>query len=348
MRVGHFVSFGIGGADRAAFNLLLGLKQNGTVPRVFYSSVSIPARTQDQDPDLPLLSTQALFEQEFELNRIERVDDLLAFDLDILHTHRSGDDGWLLPDLENLDRKFKILETNFHGYRNTPADMRIYPSEALMMKRRIPRDPHNKMIFNPIAPPLSQENFRERLSISPEKVVLGRVGRADRSIYSPKLLRAFAKLERETETHLIWVGASSKARRDAERFGVTNITWVKPVLSPEIMSSYFNTFDVYCHVNALGETFGNTVAEAMVHGKPVVSLKGKWSYPQAQFELLDDMMQTAKSKRQFIGHLRRLIADAPLRKDLGLRNQLRANELFEPGRVAKRYLGAYDEVLNGK
>ena len=46
------------------------------------------------------------------------------------------------------------------------------------------------------------------------------------------------------------------------------------------------TFDVFCHCNPLGETFGNTVAEAMMHGKPVVSHLGKRSWPQAQIELL--------------------------------------------------------------
>ena len=33
-------------------------------------------------------------------------------------------------------------------------------------------------------------------------------------------------------------------------------------------------FDLLCHANKIGETFGNTIAEAMIHEKPVISIEG--------------------------------------------------------------------------
>ena len=345
MRIGHFVSFGIGGADRAAFNLLNGLSDLGYAPQVFFSDSSFPKRTDDQDEALPMLSIQDLFAEKFEMHRIESISEFQQFDLDILNTHRSGDDEWLLPGLDQIQRKFKIVETNFHGIRNTPADMRIYPSQALVKKMRIGVDRKNLVIFNPILPPISSENLREELSIGPGTVVLGRVGRSDKSIYSPKLLRAFSKLEQSFDVHLIWVGASAKSRADAEKLGVKNVTWVEPIKSPQVVSSYFNTFDIYCHSNKLGETFGNTVAEAMFHGKPVVSLRGKRSYPQAQFELLDDSHQAASTQMEFRKLLAQLISDPMLRESIGQRNARRAQTQFEPQTVAAKYINAYRKVL---
>jgi hypothetical protein len=259
MRIGHFVSFGIGGADRAAFNLLLGMKHLGYTPQVFFNEMSLPKRTADQDPNLPLLSIQDLFEDAFDVHRINDVKELSEFNLDILNTHRSGDDKWLLPGLEHVDRKFKIVETNFHGLRKTPADLRVYPSHALMQSKRIARDQLNAMIFNPILPPLTTENFRQLLSLRPETVVLGRVGRSDRSIYSPKLLRSFVHLEKSLDVHLLWIGASEKAKQDAKELGVQNVTWVEPTKSARSISQYFNTFDIYCHVNKRG---GDVPSEA--------------------------------------------------------------------------------------
>lgn len=345
MRIGHFVSFGIGGADRAAFNLLMGMKRLGLTPQVFFNDMSIPKRTADQDPNLPLLSIQDLFEESFDVKRIQDVQELSAFDLDILNTHRSGDDEWLLPGLADLDRKFKIVETNFHGLRKTPADLRVYPSHALMQSKNIAQDERNKMIFNPILPPLSAEDVRELYSIGTETVVLGRVGRSDKSIYSPKLLKTFARLEKSFDVHLLWIGASEKAKQDASKLRVKNVTWVEPTKSPYSISQYFNTFDIYCHANKLGETFGNTVAEAMFHRKPVASLRGKRTYPQAQFELLDDPGQSAGSLRTFHDLLEKFISNASLRRETGLRNVDRARENFEPKIVAAKYIDAYQGLL---
>jgi glycosyltransferase involved in cell wall biosynthesis len=346
MKVGHFVSLGIGGADRAAYNLAIGLKSIGSAPVIFYSKNSLPTRTADQDPNQPLLNILSLYDKNFEVHQIDEGKDLNEFGLDVLHTHRSGEDHWLLPDLESLNRQFKIVETNFHGKLETPADFRIFPSRALMRWKRIRKSKSNAVIPNAILPPLSTESFRSDLGIDPSSVVLGRLARADNSVFSPSLLRAYKYLRKKVPVSLVWVGASDQAKRWALKLGLNEIHWVDPVRDPELVSKWMNTFDVFCHFNKLGETFGNTVAEAMMHKLPVVSLAGSLVYPQAQREMLDSGPQFHRLGASAVAHLRKLCESDAVRAKLGEANQKLALEQYSPEIVGRQVGDLYARVLS--
>jgi glycosyltransferase involved in cell wall biosynthesis len=345
MKVGHFVSLGIGGADRAAYNLAIGLQSIGSAPVIFYSKNSLPARTADQDPDLPLLNILSLYENEFDVHQIEDVGDLNKFELDILHTHQSGDAHWLLPGLENLNRDFKIVETNFHGFQETPADFRIFPSRSLMTWRRIRPSEDNEVIPNAILRPSSLDSFRADYRISPETVVLGRLARADDSVFSPNLLKAFRSIRKKKDVALVWVGASAQSREVADALGIKDVLWVNPVKDPESVSKWMNTFDIFCHFNKLGETFGNSVAEAMMHGLPVVSLAGTVLYPQAQQEVLGVDSKIYYSKSGATRALNRLIDEPLTRRRLGAANKHRAKNLFAPEEVARQVVSVYRRLF---
>ena len=344
MKVGHFVSMGIGGADRAAYNLALGLKSIGSAPVIFYSNNSIPSRTPDQDPKQPLLNILSLYEKDFEVHKIDKVSDLNAFGLDILHTHRSGEDHWLLPDLGKLDREFKIVETNFHGKLETPADFRIFPSIALMKWKRIRKTESNAVIPNAILTPLSTDSFRAELGIDPKTVVLGRLARADNSVFSPSLLKAYKQLRKEHPVKLIWVGASEQAKQWGFKLGLNDVHWVDPVKDPELVSKWMNTFDVFCHFNKLGETFGNTVAEAMMHGLPVVSLAGSPLYPQAQREVLWPGARVHRTLINSKRELRRLAESLTTREAIGARNYARARDTYSPEVVSLEVRSTYERL----
>jgi glycosyltransferase involved in cell wall biosynthesis len=345
MKVGHFVSLGIGGADRAAYNLAMGLKSLGTPPLIFYSSNSLPSRTPDQDPNLPLLDILSFYKKDFETHLIGEVGDLNAFGLDILHTHRSGEDEWLLPGLEGLERTFKIVETNFHGKLKTPADFRIYPSKALMRWNRIKASNNNAVIPNAILPPLSTSSFRSQLNIEEGTVILGRLARADDSVFSPSLLKAYKALKRNLDVALVWVGASEQAKGAATKIGLEDIFWVDPVKDPMEVSTWMNTFDVFCHFNKLGETFGNTVAEAMFHSLPVVSLRGSLFYPQAQRELLRDGQQYLHTRAAATNRLRNLVTNANFRLEVGSMNRTKAFRDFLPKSVAVDIANIYSGLM---
>lgn len=344
--MGHFVSLGIGGADRAAYNLALGLKSLGSAPTIFYSENSIPSRTHDQDPHQPLLNILSLYQENFETQRIDKVEDFNSHGLDILHTHRSGEDHWLLPGLDRVPRSYRIVETNFHGQLKTPADFRIFPTHELMRWHRIKLSENSAVIPNAILPPLSDVSFRPDLGIGEDTVILGRLARADDSVFSPSLLKAYKTLRKERSVCLVWVGSSEQAKDAALRLGLSDVHWVDPVRDPVEVSTWMNTFDIFCHFNKLGETFGNTVAEAMMHQKPVVSLAGSFLYPQAQREVLGDERVLHRRLSGAVSELRLLISNVEHRKSVGFSNKTRAMQNFFPGRVASDTSLIYNRAIN--
>jgi len=345
LKVGHFVSLGIGGADRAAYNLAVGLKSIGSAPVIFYSKNSIPSRTPDQDAELPLLNILSLYQEDFHVHQIEGVKDFSKFGLDILHTHQSGDAHWLLPGLENLERDFKIVETNFHGFQQTPADFRIFPTKSLMKWRRIRASEYNQVVPNAILKPLSNSSYRADLGISSDTIVLGRLARADDSVFSANLLKTYRSIRGFRDVALVWVGASRQSRSMGKDLGIKDIIWVDPVKEPESVSKWMNTFDIFCHFNKLGETFGNSVAEAMMHGLPVVSLAGTILYPQAQGEVLGQNSGVFYSRMSANRALVRLIDEPLSRQKLGDANKARAVQFFSPEAVAHQVTAIYERLL---
>ena len=341
-RVGHFVSFGIGGADRATIELIKVLSKQIPDIQICYNDMSFPMRTEDQDSSQPLLNIQNEYEGLGTLLRISKTSELADLELDILHTHRSGEDEWLLPGLGDIERKFKIVETNFHGFKDTPADFRIYPSRELVKFRGIKSSGNHSVIAN-IVNSISGRSLKDELGIPQNRLVYGRVGRSDKSIYSPSLLKQYSRVENDS-TALIWVGASTQAMKDAEAFGVKNVTWVDPVDNPQDMADLYATFDVYCHANPLGETFGNTVAEAVLRGLPVASLKGSRKYPQAQKELLSKP-QFCSSSRGYRALLKKYRDEPEFRENESKINSAFANKNLDPRRIADQVLNVYEKIL---
>ncbi len=341
-KIGHFVSFGIGGADRATIELIKVLSRHYKDIHICFSDMSFPIRTDDQDPLQPLLNIFEEYSQFANLHKISNVFEFLKLNLDILHTHRSGDDEWLIPGLGELDREFKIVETNFHGLENTPADFRIFPSKELARSRGKEGNPNYSIIANVVNSHPGQ-SLRHELGIPENVVIFGRVGRSDKSIYSPLLLEQYSKIENSATT-LLWVGASVQALNDAKKLGVRNIVWLDPVRDPVYMANLYATFDVYCHANPLGETFGNTVAEALLRGIPVASLKGSRKYPQAQKELLDETQFCTKS-RSYRALLKKYRDDPQLRRSVGVRNFAFAKQNLDSDAIAEKVIKVYEKIL---
>ena len=344
MIIGHFVSFGIGGADRASINLIKSLKRRNINQLVFYNSNSFPRKTPDQDKTQIIQSIKEEYDLiGLDLVKIKSVGDFNKFNIDILHTQRSGEDEWLIPGLGSINRNFKIVETNFHGYLSTPADFRIFPSYTLTNFRHIDLNSCTAVIPNAIEAPSSISNIRRNLGIGSE-IVIGRVGRSDKSIYTEKYFKIFREFP--SNTVLLWIGKSELAKRDAARYGVKNIIWLDPTIDRTMLSKFYNTFDIYLHVNRLGETFANTVAEAMYHSLPVLSLKGKRNYPQAQYELLGDTNQYFSSAKKLTKSGLDLIENIELRKKLGLLNYLKAHSCYSFDSVADKTLKIYNQMLS--
>jgi len=344
LKIGQVVSFGVGGADKCALNLVKGLLRIGgdIEITVFYNKWSHPRPNE-------AFTNPSRFEDYKTLNvklvEFTDVSELNDYDIDILNTHRSGNENWFLPGFEQIDFKFKVVETNFHGYNKTKSDYRIYPSKAMLRNLQPTKIPYS-VIPNPIMTRITYDDLREELNIG-DKFVYGRIGRPDGNIYTDVNLRAYKSIENEN-TCLLYVAPNPSAKQLAKDLRIKNIIFLNTTSDEIRVSAIYNTFDVLCHSNSLGETFGNTIAEAMINGKPVVSHIGNGSWPQAQAELLgerQDLYVSPKNVEVYAEIMRKLKDNKEYYHEASRYLEMRAMHNYNYVEVAKEYLKLYRELL---
>ncbi len=344
INLGMVVSFGVGGADKVAFNLTKGLIELGEDINimVFFNSLSHPRSDE-------LFTNPSRYESykhlPVKLIEFKNVNELNNYELDILHTHRSGDDNWFLPNFNQTDFNFKILETNFHGYNNTKSDFRVYPSNSLLDNIQPCKIPY-KIIHNPINTPITNLNLREELGIK-SKFVYGRIGRPDDNIYSNINISAYKQIESD-DTCFLYIAPNDRARADATILGIKNIIFINTTSDELIISKIYNTFDVLCHSNSLGETFGNTIAEAMINSKPIITHIGCSSWTQAQKELVgshQELFLTENIIDSYAALMLKLKNDKDYYNEVSIYLKNRADNLYDYIVVSRDYYNLYLKML---
>lgn len=344
MRVGQFVSFGMGGASKVIESLVRGLAGIESVELLlFYNDQSIPGWSPGLDRSAPIYSRFDNYVHDFELVKIDDISLLNNYGLDVLNVHRPGNSTWELPGFDTTVFSFKIVETNLHGFTKTQADYRVFPSHMMIEGKNI-TVPH-EIIPDPIRRPVTTDNMREELGIV-DKFVYGRFGRPSSMIYSTINLEAYKMIE-DDSTVFLYGAPPTCARTDSQNLGIKNIIFLNPTVDEMQVSRMYNTFDVYCHSNSVGETFGCTVAEAMIHGKPVVSHVGSPKWPQAQIEVLGNMQHMCV-RDNFVGNyaalMKRLKEDRSFYETVSTYVRNRATTLYDFEVVAQKYVEVYKRV----
>ena len=333
MVVGQWVSFGIGGADKASYCLVKGLIELGIEVKVFYNNMSFP--------DEHSLSRYSQYENlNVPMFKVGSVSDLNNYNLTVLNTHRSGEDLWLIPEFEQTNFNFKIVETNMHGHTNTKADMRIFPSYEMIKTKNI--NCHYIIIPNPIMCKLNEDNLRQDLRLG-NKFIFGRIARPE--MCSGACLKAFKLIEND-DIHFLYVAPNNLVIDNAKNLQIKNITFVNKTIDEMYINKLYNTFDVLCHSNNVGETFGNTVAEAMIHGKPVISHIGS-NWPQAQKEVIGDYANTYVCENnvgKYSGLMFKLLTDEQEYYKYSSYVKARANSLYDYRVVTKKYIDIYNTI----
>lgn len=196
---------------------------------------------------------------------------------DIFHIHRSGnpDEFPVVPKLKRHVKK--CVETNVFGGFD-PAeiiDLTLYISDYLSKKARRPKR-KTGVVYYPVKTPSHSKNLRSELGISSSTFIMGRVGRPDDYIFDPISLRALKVVEERTDYDILYLVQSPpptmiKTVRELELKKVQLLT--VPIVTDDELTSFYNTIDILAHARRDGETFGMNIAEAMIHGKPVISHK---------------------------------------------------------------------------
>ena len=348
-KIGFFTSFGLGGGDHTNLQLTSRLiKHYGNEHFIiFYNNYSLPNPTLDvNNQTRPCRYKNYL---EFcEPIKILNVMDFNKYNLDILFVHRGGDELWLLPNFENTEFNFKIIEINFHGALQTKADLRIFPSQSLVNYRGINNIPH-VIINNPISQSNNLSNLREELNIK-DKFIVGRVARSDDDIYCDINLICYKQIE-DDNTIFLYLNPSDKAKLDSKNLNIKNIIFLEPTICNDMLDKIYNTFDVHAHSNQMGETFGNSVAESYIRGIPTISHEGFIEWPQAHREFFihtPELYVNKESKNNMItkytNMLYKLKTDIEYRKNVSKLQQDYAFKNFAADIVINKYIQVIDNM----
>lgn len=271
---------------------------------------------------------------------------------DIIHFNRGNWDSFFANVIIKIPDRIKCVETNIFGW---PAPSyyldrlsKIYFVSNWLLEKSPWHNNKGAVLYNPIKTPANNDNLREQLLISEDALVLGRIARPGLFSDDVFLIDAFRKLNNPTY-HLIVVAASDELKDAAK--DLRRINFIEPTSDENILSNFYNSIDLLLHRRNDGETFGMNIAEAMIHGKPVVSHFS--SVDNAQAELLDKtddgivgFVADENNIIQYVEAIQRFESDRELLRQASINAKHRAMRLYHEKYVTQQLENEYDKIIS--
>jgi len=174
------------------------------------------------------------------------------------------------------------------------------------------------------------------------------VGRLERRKGLDYLLKAYQVVKKQTpDCRLIVVGPGTRLRRKYEKWvrqrNLEDIIFVGPVDYDEL-PRYYKTADIFCSPATGCESFGVVLLEAMATGKPIVAsdIDG---YASVLSHGDEGLLVPPRDWTKLAQALITLIADEPLRRQMGARGIARAPE-YSWVNVSRQVYNYYVRVLS--
>lgn len=174
------------------------------------------------------------------------------------------------------------------------------------------------------------------------------VGRLEKRKGANYLLEAFCLLKQNIpESRLILVGPGTRLRRiyarRVKRWHLPDVEFVGQV-SYEDLPRYYQTADIVCSPATNCESFGIILVEAMAMGKPLVAsdIDG---YTSVVTDGKEGLLIPPRDAKKLAAALERLLKDPALRREMGSRGKLRAQE-YRWDNIGQRILNYYMKVLS--
>jgi glycosyltransferase involved in cell wall biosynthesis len=350
---------GVGGTERAAQNLSLGLKALGAEVAALAHAERGPRERAYRDAGIQVFGPG-------------EAGAAAAWQADVVHVHRAGyanaRETALLGALKGP--RVKLVETNVFARFDAGEGGRLIDAHCLLSRwcawkwsawgGAAARAKRMHVLPNPVdaarmarAPDAARSAVRARLGVPPERFLFGRVGQPHAAKWSPRMLAAFAEVvARGRDVGLLMVGAPPEIAAAAGRLpaGARERVVSLPVTDCDRrLAELLTTMDGFLHIARIGESFGMVLCEAMLCGVPVVTLSTPLK-DNSQLEVV----------RHGVGGLVALDPAAvpeamlALMDDAGLRARVRAEgagwvrDRFGVERVSREAMAIYEGLLAGE
>jgi len=280
-----------------------------------------------------------------------------TFKPDILHVYRSGYHEFPEPGFDvNV---LHCVETNVFGFydANPQIDRSLFMSKWLMdytSKHLGYKADRFDFVNNPVERPYTNQVLPiAELWHNEGATIVGRCGRPDNGIYNSLNVDAVRLLRMQGyDIRFIVAAAPSNMVHDLSRYEIP-FYLIEPTTDPLVLSTFYNSVDIYTHARADGETFGVNIAEAMIHGKPVITHIATPSIPgmgvfQSQTQLVDHN-QTGfvvhNVAAEYADVLKKLVDDRELRNTMGEFGRRKAEAEYEVSVCMNKLENIYKEII---
>lgn len=319
----YLSNMGLGGTEKSALLCFRGLNRS-------LFDVSFVTLGKESDPRY--MEFLSVFGTKMHLCSFkeEVTEKLSTINPDIVQVYRSGFEEFPVPG-KDIHTKY-FCEVNVFGSLdpNHMVSKTLFMSQWLMnnVLAKYPvfktmRPNRWDYLNNPVDMPYTAEKLD--LGVPEGTIILGRCGRPDDGIYDDISVKA-AYIAKSMGVNLFYLVVAPPPRmiEDLKKYNIAYKA-IEPTVDPFLLSKFYNTIDIYCHARADGETGGNTIHEAFMHKKSVITHLAVPSHPgmgvfQAQMEAVDHGINgfTIKHEaREYADCIIKLTNDKDLRIKMG-------------------------------
>lgn len=271
---------------------------------------------------------------------------------DILHLSRGDAEDWFTDKIDWLPKNLAIIETSIFGQPSNENYLKRLDRVFLIsdwIKSKTPwAEKIGQSVYLPIMKPKTTSNLRKELGIAEDEIVVGRISRPGMDS-GKEVLQILASVP--GKFRFVNLGGGELVHKEAK--SNSNIICLSATTDEMYLSKFYNTLDILLHYRKEGETFGMSIADAMIHGKPVVSHKSFLDNSQIELIAPDSECPCGfiVEENDFKTHGEKiglLIRDKELRKTLGQNAKARSEQHFTAQVVAKKVEEQYVQLLKEK
>ena len=143
-----------------------------------------------------------------------------------------------------------------------------------------------------LKPSTTHDNMREQLNIPLDAIVFGRHGGTD--TFNLPFVRDIIKAIVRMHKNIYFVFVNTPI------FDVhTQVIFLDKIIDNDIKNKFIHTCDAHIEAGSLGHTFGISIAEFMINGKPVIAYDAPNLWNRAHLDILEDKAHIFHNQNEF-------------------------------------------------